>query len=139
MEIFEREDERINFVDENNVFVGYELGAMCCEEADQLILDSLDLIPNVFAESWPWNGRSCEDVEKYQDKNLKGWVFDVDFIERKTYEQNEECFFVAFRIIKGDEEKFIILYNQHGGYYSHGFKVNVGGNMLKGKIQKGLQ
>jgi len=34
MEIFEREDERINFVDENNVFVGYELGAMCCEEAD---------------------------------------------------------------------------------------------------------
>lgn len=40
MKIFESKDEcKINFVDENNVFLGYSMGQDCCEYAEWFISD----------------------------------------------------------------------------------------------------
>lgn len=40
MKIFER-DGKINFVDENNVLLGYDMSQDCCEHADWFILDTI--------------------------------------------------------------------------------------------------
>ena len=39
MKIFDGDFDKVNFVDENNVFVGYDLLQDCCEDANWFIAD----------------------------------------------------------------------------------------------------
>ncbi len=43
MKIFMR-DGKVNFVDESNVLLGYDMGSLCCEYADWIISED----PNFF-------------------------------------------------------------------------------------------
>jgi hypothetical protein len=75
------------------------------------------------------------DDGKHPD-SLDGWVFDpsyfkqVDYIEGGSadykYNALDDGGMVIFRIVKGDQEKFIHLFNVHNGYYGHGFDMKVG-------------
>jgi hypothetical protein len=109
MKLFMR-DDKINFVDENNCFVGYDMEQQCCELAGWFISD----IP-------------CKDVveETKNEQDLEGFVFDTDFFREVRIDGLDDEKGVGtlaiFRITDGNTEKFIHLYNIHNGWYCHGF------------------
>lgn len=111
---------KVNFVDENNVMLGYDLDQSCCECAGWFIHSSvLPIIPT------DENGKKIEysnlsPINTITD--LEDWVFDTGFIATIKDERNlDEGKIVVFRITRDKAERFIHIYNCHNGYYSHGF------------------
>jgi hypothetical protein len=132
MKIFNKDsgwDSKVNFVDSNNVVLGFDIAQCCCEEADWFIADSPT--HKILDRKETIDGTPEEMV---------GWNFDPNYFQKvnyvpssgKPHEYNvlEEGSMVIFRIVKGDGEKFIHLYNCHNGYYSHGFNLNVEGRTI---------
>ena len=119
MKIFER-DGKINFVDGNNVFVGFDYESCCCENFGWFVADS------------PCDMTS--DAPK-KLKSIRNYSFDVNYFAEKCHyvEGDEfECGgMVIFRLInKKGKERFLHLYNSHNGYYSHGFEIAVNGSEI---------
>jgi hypothetical protein len=116
MKIFNAEEpwvEKVNFVDENNVYLGYDMSQDCCEEANWFISDTVCEKPM---------DRNIDEVD------LSDWVFDTSYF--KQIVSDDEYLFdgggmVVFRIVNGENEKFIHLYNIHNGYYGHGFDFKI--------------
>lgn len=108
--------EKINFVDENNVLVGYDYSGQCCENFGWCIGEkiSMNLKDALFDDS---------KTDTYIDEQLKGWTFDTEFFKEIQEEESyNDIRFAIFRLVKGDQERFLHLYNIHNGYYSHGFE-----------------
>jgi hypothetical protein len=105
---------RVNFVDENNVFVGYEMNEICCEDFGWFIDNKKTyLIP----EKKEWDIR----------KDVDGYIFDTSFFEREEDIKRTGSTIIIFRLINGNEEKFLHLFNVQNGYYDHGFEFGVAG------------
>lgn len=125
MKIFDNDsDEKVNFVDKNNVLVGYDMEACCCETANWFISQTEE---NDIPE--PGNGLVTE---------LDDYVFDTTYFEKvepkmegsKSFKQSvlDEGDMVRFKLVapkKGD--LFLHLFNAHNGYYGHGFEAKIGG------------
>lgn len=104
MKIFDR-DGKYNFVDTNNVFVGYDSYQCCCEDFGYVLCFKLP--DNLY------------NAEKLPDSAAEGYVFDPDYFESRDD-------YVVFRLVQDNHpEIFLILYNFHNGYYSHGFTMSV--------------
>lgn len=120
---------KINFVDENNVFLGYSLEQSCCENAGWFISDKIE--STIIEEN--------TEIEQ-DDPKLDGYVFDTTFFkEAEATEDFDDGGMVIFRIYKVTypkpfPEKFIHLYNVHNGYYGHGFAFSVPNNIQDGSI-----
>ena len=110
MQIFDR-DLKINFVDENNVFLGYDLQQDCCEHADWFIADTEQEQP-LESGHGDYGG-------------LKDFVFDTGFIKEIKPSDCEDGGMAIFRITNGVRERFIHIYNSHNGYYGHGFEFGI--------------
>ena len=109
-----RHEDKVNFVDKNNVFVGYDLSQQCCETAGFFIHDKeIDVIQE----------KSIESVSDY--------VFDktyFELVQLKDYESK----IARFKLVaKGKKSLFLHLYNCHNGYYSHGFEFMNGKKIMK--------
>jgi len=119
--------EKVNFVDSNNVFVGYGLGQDCCEYADWFIDTKIHdrVVTSIFDENLVDYDELKLKTHK-ERRDLKGFVFDKDFyriIESKDNDCGLDAGGMAvFRIVKGEAEKFIHIFNCHNGYYAHGFE-----------------
>ena len=116
MRIFKR-NGKINFVDKNNIMLGYDLNQDCCEYADWFIADT------------PQNTKQdCLD----DNPDLEEWTFDTKFFRQIENAQDfEEGGMAIFRIINGKSEKFIHIFNCHNGYYGHGFQFGIGDRLIK--------
>lgn len=101
---------KVNFVDDNNVLVGYDLSQQCCEQASWFITDLPIDLENIIP--------ATQD----QPLDLPGYNFDPSYRVTHTPSILDEGSITSFRLTnsKGDE-KFLHLYNCHNGYYSHGF------------------
>jgi hypothetical protein len=115
-------NEKVNFVDENNVLLGYSMSQNCCEDADWFIDDK------------PWMTRTPDNRQDYQKtEGYDGWVFDTTYYQ--LIEDKEDIFdcggMAIFKITKDGKEKFIHIFNHHNGYYSHGFEFKAGEEALK--------
>ena len=116
-------DKKVNFVDTNNVLVGYDTYQCCCEDADWYITDKVS----------PYGTRSV--VESY---DLDGYVFDPSFCVKGSEVFGEsnmgelgEGDQVFFAMVHPEKEKlFLCLYNSRNGYYSHGFEMASGANVI---------
>ena len=122
MKIFDQKQgwsSKVNFVDDNNVFVGYDMAQDCCEHAGWCISDKDDL------KSAP---DECEEItESYDNYNFDRCYFKQT---ERTDDEREETFnVVTFKLAKGEFEKFLHLFNCHNGYYRHGFTFGVGGSV----------
>lgn len=117
-------EDKVNFVDDNDVFVGYDMGQCCCEHADWFIEDEI-------AETMP--------IELNQPDELKGFNFDKEFFEERNhlqandmdYNELDEGGMAVFKLQKGKKVKYLHLFNCHNGYYGHGFEVNHNGEIVK--------
>jgi hypothetical protein len=116
---------KVNFVDENNVLVGYDFGSNCCEDFGWYIHNKV--------------GKASEEDPVFSDgidgnalnEFLKEWTFDTSFFEEFSNEKRyDEENFAVFRLVNGDNELFLHLYNSHNGYYSHGFDFSKDGQVI---------
>ena len=111
---------KVNFVDDNNVLVGYDTSQSCCEHADWFIMNSIHHDTN----------KSNNGYEEAAQE-LEGYNFDTEFFE----ESNAGCYDGAMAIFKLVNEtnsgvKYLHLFNVHNGYYGHGFEMTVNGGRL---------
>ncbi len=113
---------KVNFLDENSVLVGYDLDQSCCEHAGWHIGDKLSQDADLYDET-----AICHPLSE----EMKEWIFDPTFFEETAHPSLDEGGMVIFRLIKGTEEKFLVLFNCHNGYYSHGFEMAKGEKVLK--------
>ncbi len=117
MRIFE-DLGKINFVDENNRFVGFDYQSNCCESFGWLIRDEL------LSTRKELNGMEGDTTEK-----LEGYSFDEQFLPVETPCDNESIDYdgggsIVFKLVAKDKpDLYLHLYNYHNGYYSHGLKA----------------
>jgi len=124
MRIFNKTEtwsSKVNFVDDNNVVLGYDTVQSCCEHADWFIADA----PT----------EKCinrKDTLDDTPEEMPGWNFDTTYFHLVNGESEFDAGgMVIFRIVKNGAEKFIHLFNCHNGYYGHGFGFKVGEAILK--------
>ena len=122
MKIFENQESwesKVNFVDENNVLVGYDMGQSCCEHADWFIAES----PH----------EDIEDIQEVNvdDINLEGFVFDTSYFKEVYHGCFEDGGMVIFRLEGPTFNLYLHLFNCHNGYYSHGFEFKNDGQSIR--------
>ncbi len=105
---------KVNFVDENNVCLGYDMYQCCCESANWFISDKKVEVYDV-----------DDDVDELKF-DVEDYVFDPTYFEQVNCSGLDEGDMVRFRIVNGNNELFIHIYNCHNGYYGHGFEFKIG-------------
>ncbi len=121
MKVFEKfEDycDRLNIIDNNNVFVGFDYSASCCENFGYCFLKD--------EPHGEFNGGNIESV----NFNHSEYIFDIMFFKELRVEKNDEGGAVCFRLVNksgSGSEIFLVLYNHHNGYYGHGFEMKING------------
>jgi len=110
--------EKVNFVDKNNVFVGYDMEQICCEHFAWFISEKEETKVFEFVDC----EKTLVDVENY--------VFDTNYFEEhikagKVKNTDKYGWMVRFRLTNGENELFLHLYNAQNGYYSHGFEAKI--------------
>ena len=115
MKIFkDKATGKVNFVDENNVFVGYDMKHQCCEEYGWFLSDEIrEEIPKK---------EFLEDEKGIKDLDL--FVFDPGFYSKFWIKDKEhgEGSVIAFKMKNRDKEVYLHLFNCHNGFYGHGFE-----------------
>ena len=111
---------KVNFVDENEVHLGFDTQDDCCANGGWFLSDKKD--------EW------LEETFKEESMDLPGWTFDPSYFANPEFKREYDDGGTAqFRIVKGAEEKFITLYNHHNGYYSKGFEFKVPSDASRNK------
>lgn len=111
----------VNFVDENNVLVGYDTNQDCCEHAGWRIKESLT--PYSYKDNTPENETSLD---------LSQYSFDIEFFESLDGGDLDAGRMVIFKLIAPNlDDLFLHLFNAHNGYYSHGFVLESDGTNIK--------
>lgn len=104
-------DGKVNFIDENGAYVGFDYEGSCCEDFGWFLSDK--------------KGDWVEDF-KMESEELPGWTFDPSYCnESGSAVDHEGGGQAEFRLVNGDKEKFLTIYNHHNGYYGHGFEFVV--------------
>jgi len=113
---------KVNIVDENNVFVGYDFEHSCCENFGYYFTKKL---PTTKDDPLKEDQKSCNfRHEEYQ--------FDTKFFLELNGEKYDEGGAVVFLLKnKWGSKVYLVLYNCHNGYYSHGFEMFVGDKKLR--------
>jgi hypothetical protein len=111
--------DKVNFIDANNVLIGYDMSQCCCEDASWYLSDSVEDYSN--------------DAEEIIVLHLDDYCFDPSFFEErnnsKTLDRGAQ---VIFKLIaEGRPDLYLNLYNAHNGYYGHGFTVTHGGQLMQ--------
>ncbi len=124
MEIFEKDKSswhsKVNFVDANDVFVGYDTAQDCCEDAGWFISDRI--------KAYTYDDSHLNNP----DFDLDPYVFDAQFFEYVPSSDLDGGGMVAFKLVSdGKPDLYLHLYNCHNGYYEHGFEVKHGGEIVR--------
>lgn len=107
---------KVNFIDDSNVILGYDLEQCCCERAFWTIGKTPDGSDPIYKG----------DNSMGQEIELDGYNFDPNFCERANND-GEEKYVAIFKLVGAKylkpqlPELFLRLENHHNGYYSHGF------------------
>lgn len=121
MRIFETDTypHKINFVDDNNTFVGFDFESNCCECFNYWI----SKVRPVFGSD-----EYLREIE-IEGANFPGFNFDTSFVHDPECGDEEGA--VTFRLTnEAGEELFLTLTNHHNGYYSHGFEMKKDGSVI---------
>ena len=109
MKIFEVNDS-VNFVDENNVLVGYETDQHCCEDAGWFLAHQ----PTEY---------SRDDVDSV-DVKPEDYTFEPHYVQERSGGDLNDGTMMIFKLVHPTKsDLFLHIYNAHNGYYGHGFKT----------------
>lgn len=114
------EGSKYNFIDSNDLYVGYDTYTDCCEDADWAIADK----PTRY---------SALDIEARDKYDVTGYDFDTASgllgIEYKVDTNDLDAGdMVIFRLIHPEKSPlYLHLYNCHNGYYGHMALTNIPG------------
>jgi len=115
--------EKVNFVDDNDVFVGYDMGQCCCEYAGWYIAESVT----------PYDYNS--DLSSATPPDVESYVFDKDYFEHVAEGDLDSGGMVVFKLIADNKpDLFLHIFNSHNGYYGHGFQVKHSGVIVKDDV-----
>ena len=112
-------DGKVNFVDENNVFLGYEISTSCCEN------------PGFFITSTPQ--AEVPDPLPKDPQELTEYRFDTHYfckVSGGIFHDGGMVIFKAVSIVD-DKPIYIHLFNIQNGYYSHGFQFSENGKDIQ--------
>lgn len=119
---------KVNFVDSNNVVLGYDLSQHCCESSEWTISEAKDGSSPIYEG----NG------DKPEEFSLDGYVFNPEFFEQ-TEDDGNETYVVIFELEfmgwqrDAKPSLFVRLVNRHNGYYCHGFTFR-GAKTIEGSV-----
>lgn len=105
--------DKINYVDSNNRVLGFSVERSCCEHFGHAVTKSI-----------PRKDEDLKDYTGFSDADLEPYEF-VDEphinVEGLSHENGGT---IALRITaKGQQDLFVVIWNHHNGYYSHGFNT----------------
>jgi len=123
---------KINFMDENNVLLGFDIEQNCCENFGFFISNRICVDPIVDTPDGGHEGR-CDPIQPEEDK-YKDFVFDTEFFQEITSPVDTELTMAVFRIVHKDDDwdyRYIHLYNIHNGYYVHNFTFGSGNKVIR--------
>ena len=104
--------DSVNFIDENDNFVGFDMNSNCCEDFGWYITYE----PIGFSSSY--------NVKELTERELVGFKFDTTFVDDYDFDET-----VVFRLVSDQGGvAYLHLYNSHNGYYSHGWESNFAGD-----------
>lgn len=111
-----------NFVDDNNVVLGWDDDQSCCELFGYAILNELlESVDNI------------DILTEAKEINIEDYNFNTSFF-KEVVGHFEDGGCVVFELIsKRKPNLYLYLYNSHNGYYSHGFCLSVEDEMGKEK------
>lgn len=117
----------LNFVDDRNRLVGYEYEQQCCEDFGYVFIKSG---PDIDVDEICNSGESGygRDVSKYKAVESPD-LSNAYFAEEQPLIEDGK-----FRIEGCAECDWLVLFNYHNGYYSHGFKFKVGDDVTDGVL-----
>ncbi len=115
--------DSINFIDEHDNFVGYQLSQICCEQATWAIVSEQ-----------PTNKKKAIQ-STVQPEELEGYYLDTRWFKQKNFKDTDTDA-VIFRMKKDKHpHRYIVFTNTQNGYYSHGYTCSIGGQVWKsGKL-----
>lgn len=109
---------KTNFVDKNNVVVGFDSSQSCCEYFGYLITA---FIPT----------STSEEAEENRPEVLEPYVFDTAFVHNDAVPDSDGGGSVTFKLWAiGQPDLYLTLFNHHNGYYGHGFDMAIGDKVL---------
>ena len=112
---------KVNFIDTNECYVGYDCGQSCCENAYWYTSAILPAAEHPTGSDDP--------------KNLEGFSFvRGEKPSEGSTEAEDQGGWVAFPIEKAGERRYLVLVNAHNGYYSHGFEYEIAGMKGEGTL-----
>jgi len=118
---------KVNFVDKDNVFVGFDMGHSCCEYFYWHI--SENKVEKMTEK--PKEGE--EEEENKETPNVEDYDFDTAFfqlIKDSPYGETESI--VIFRLVKENyPDLYLHLCNSHDGYYYHGFEMKINDRIIE--------
>lgn len=113
--------EKVNFVDRNNVLVGYDMSQRCCEDAGWFMAEGIT--PFRYSENYEHS--YCDHNGAHE--GLEEYVFDADFFSAPESPDLGAGEMAVFRLVAdGLPVLYLHLFNAHNGYYSHGFVMKHG-------------
>lgn len=130
MKVFEK-NGKVNFVDKYNAVLGFDHTADCCENFGYVVLEQIPQRLS-YTEMDGW-----DDLLSQENLDLGPYIFDVDIANVKPeairhWEAMDAGGAVPFQIRNEGTGRvlYLLIYNEHNGYYSHGFKFEVGGEKI---------
>ena len=114
---------RTNFIDENDVFVGFDTYQNCCEHAGWFISDEHE----AYVDGYSTTKVRPNTVEGIRDFDVTGYALDTsgpeDIEGNDIYEGTQ----LEFRLTKeGSKDLFLNIFNAQNGYYSHEVFIKAG-------------
>lgn len=114
---------KVNFVDNNNVFIGYDMEQDCCEYADWFIA------PDILMYKYDM------DLEGKQEIDYPNYNFDPYWNTEIKSNDLDAGSMVIFKLASENKpDLYLHIFNAHNGYYGHGFEVKHSGTVVKSGI-----
>ena len=126
MKIFTPENsfpDKVNFVDKNNSFVGFEIGGRCCETYGWFVARKIPMTKEEFKNQYEINPNPTLGYENY--------TFDCELAIPEGYDKvfdNESLSYAVFSLSEPHpnyNKIYLIIFNEQNGCYSHGFEFNI--------------
>lgn len=117
--LFKEVGSKLNWIDSNDTFVGYDTSVCCCEHADWFVADCIvDTYEGYSAITGSADaGQGDIEWDLYDFDRSFGIVFD------NALDGGGIAVFLMLPK-EGKAVKYLHLFNSHNGYYGHGFYSN---------------